>query len=155
MPLTDTKFELCRDIKHVLKIGREFQKQDNWRGAHHDTVKLLCDTIEYLYEQSNARAGNGMVMRYALESVRHDMWDLMGSSSESFREILAHRIRTTIRSALDTPPRYCDVMSLESAKKLWFIKEIIPRLDGDLPLGKEIPFDEWFVSLTIKEEGAK
>jgi hypothetical protein len=42
-------------------------------------------------------------------------------------------------------------MSLESAKKLWFAKEILPRLDGDLPLGKEIPFEEWFVSQLEQE----
>ena len=59
------------------------------------------------------------------------------------------KIRDAIASAnaaLAEPPRYCDVMSLESARKLWFANEIVPRLDGDLPLGKEIPFEEWFVS---------
>lgn len=57
------------------------------------------------------------------------------------------------KEALDMPFRNCDVMSLESAKKLWLAKEIMPRLDGDLPLGKEILFDEWFVSQL--EQGAK
>jgi len=36
------------DIDHILKIGRDFQNTDTWHGAHYDTVKLLCDTIEYL-----------------------------------------------------------------------------------------------------------
>lgn len=41
------------DVEHmsiddVLKIGRDFQKSDTWRGATHDTAKLLCDTIEML-----------------------------------------------------------------------------------------------------------
>jgi len=36
------------DIDHILKIGRDFQNTDTWRGAHFDTVKLLCDTIEHL-----------------------------------------------------------------------------------------------------------
>jgi hypothetical protein len=36
------------DIDHILKVGRDFQNTDTWRGAHFDTVKLLCDTIEYL-----------------------------------------------------------------------------------------------------------
>lgn len=36
------------DIDHILKIGRDFQNSDKWHGAHYDTVKLLCDTIEYL-----------------------------------------------------------------------------------------------------------
>ena len=32
-------------LDQVLKIGREFQNQDNWHGAHYDTARLLCDTI--------------------------------------------------------------------------------------------------------------
>ena len=32
-------------VEQVLKIGREFQDQDNWHGAHYDTARLLCDTI--------------------------------------------------------------------------------------------------------------
>ena len=36
------------DIDHILKIGRDFQNTDTWHGAHYDTVKLLCDTIEHL-----------------------------------------------------------------------------------------------------------
>lgn len=38
-------------IDDVLKIGREFQKSDTWRGATHDTAKLLCDTIEMLRDK--------------------------------------------------------------------------------------------------------
>ena len=34
------------DVDHVLAIGRRFQNEDTWHGAHWDTVKLLCDTIE-------------------------------------------------------------------------------------------------------------
>lgn len=49
-------------------------------------------------------------------------------------------------AALAASPRNCDVMSLKSARTVWFMKEIMPRLDGKLPLGKEKPFDEWFVS---------
>jgi hypothetical protein len=54
---------------------------------------------------------------------------------------------------LAEPPRNCDIMSLETARKVWFAKEIIPRLNGDLPLGKEVPFEEWFVSQL--EQGEK
>ena len=32
-------------VDQVLKIGRDFQNQDNWHGAHYDTARLLCDTI--------------------------------------------------------------------------------------------------------------
>lgn len=55
-----------------------------------------------------------------------------------------------VQPALTEPPRNCDIMSLETARKVWFIKEITPRLNGDLPLGKEVPFEEWFVSQQAK-----
>jgi hypothetical protein len=42
----------------VLKIGRDFQSKDGFRGAHYDTVKLLCDTIENLIEQTKVKNGN-------------------------------------------------------------------------------------------------
>lgn len=32
----------------ILRIGRDFQKSDRWRGATFDTAKLLCDEIERL-----------------------------------------------------------------------------------------------------------
>lgn len=47
----DTKFELCSNVEYVLKIGRDYQNKDGFRGAHYDTVKLLCDTIEYLRDK--------------------------------------------------------------------------------------------------------
>lgn len=39
------------DVDHVLKVGRDLQNSDTWRGAQFDTVKLLCDTIEALREK--------------------------------------------------------------------------------------------------------
>lgn len=42
-------------IDDILKIGRDFQKSDTWRGATHDTAKLLCDTIEMLQSKLNKR----------------------------------------------------------------------------------------------------
>ena len=47
----EARFGLCRNVEHVLDIGRDFQNQDGFHGAHYDTVKLLCDTIEYLRDQ--------------------------------------------------------------------------------------------------------
>ena len=38
-------------VDQVLKIGRDFQNQDRWRGAHYDTARLLCDTIERLNQK--------------------------------------------------------------------------------------------------------
>lgn len=39
-------------VERVLEIGRDFQNEDKWHGAHWDTVKLLCDTIERLQGKS-------------------------------------------------------------------------------------------------------
>ena len=44
MSVDDSRF----DLEQVLKIGRDFQREDKWHGAHWDTAKLLCDTIERL-----------------------------------------------------------------------------------------------------------
>jgi hypothetical protein len=43
------------DIDHILKVGRDFQNTDTWRGAHFDTVKLLCDTIRPLFNQAQTQ----------------------------------------------------------------------------------------------------
>ncbi len=45
------RFDLGHTVEYVLKIGRDFQNTDRLHGAHYDTVKLLCDTIEDLNEQ--------------------------------------------------------------------------------------------------------
>ena len=37
--------------ERVLEIGRNFQNEDKWHGAHWDTVKLLCDKIEELRDE--------------------------------------------------------------------------------------------------------
>ena len=38
-------------VERVLEIGRALQNEDKWHGAQYDTVKLLCDTIEWLQKQ--------------------------------------------------------------------------------------------------------
>ena len=45
------RFDFGHSVEDVLRIGRDFQKTDRLHGAHWDTVKLLCDTIEDLNEQ--------------------------------------------------------------------------------------------------------
>lgn len=51
--------------------------------------------------------------REALENIRRDLWDLMGSVSESLRESLACKIRATIRATLSAPARNCDLYKSE------------------------------------------
>lgn len=57
------------------------------------------------------------------------------------------------RASLAAPARNCDVMSLAVARRVWYAKEIIPRLNGDLPLGEEIPFEEWLFNPATEQEG--
>ena len=95
---------------------------------------------------------NGAKMREALEMF---VTAYKTTSYTLCLENLRHAYQKA-ESALAEPPRNCDVMPLAVARKVWFVKEIIPRLAGDLPLGKEVPFEEWFVApATEKEGGAK
>lgn len=153
MPLTDTKFELCRDIEHVLKIGREFQKQDAWRGAHHDTVKLLCDTIEHLRDQSNAQAGNGVAMRNAMVKCRElaeTIWQSEGGEDVS-SEIA--ELKDTIDAALATPPRNCDRKFADHPTMYYEFRDWCHKKGHTMePLLASDAFD-WL--LATKKEGAK
>ena len=53
------------DVDEVLRIGREFQASDAFRGATFDTAKLLCDTIERLQEEIRSMKSN-------LEKIQED-----------------------------------------------------------------------------------
>ena len=66
----DSRFDICRNIEQVLKIGRDYQNKDGYRGAHYDTVKLLCDAIEYQQEQlkTKTEVGDCAKLREALAS---------------------------------------------------------------------------------------
>lgn len=83
--------------------------------------------------------------REALSDACYAMFNFLKTQYGSCYEEMAKALDKA-KTALAAPARNCDVMSLESAWELWFAKEILPRLDGDLPLGKEVPFEEWFVS---------
>ena len=56
--------------------------------------------------------GNAAAMREALISVRSDLWDMMGTTSEALKDKIAMNICATIRAALAKPPRNCDVGTL-------------------------------------------
>ena len=101
--------------------------------------------------------GNGAKMRKALLFVKQyfDKIDPFNIETYTFAQIEVDYIKAAISAALSAPPRNCDVMSLAVAKKVWYIKEIMPRLNGDLPLGKEIPFEEWFVAPAAEKEGGE
>lgn len=110
---------------------------------------LIADEIEEATCDKSSQVGNAAAMYEALKAVvkvgyphnfQHEAPHISG---------YCYEITTAIDkcfAALAASPRNCDVMSLKSARTVWFMKEIMPRLDGKLPLGKEKPFDEWFVS---------
>lgn len=52
-------------VEEVLRIGRDFQASDQFRGATFDTAKLLCDTIERLQEEIKSMKSN-------LEKIQED-----------------------------------------------------------------------------------
>jgi len=89
---------------------------------------------------------NMMAMYGALLKVKR-LFDGRIMFQQAIRE--AHE---AVNAALAEPPRNCDVLTLDAARKVWFAQEIVPRLNGDLPLGKEVPFEEWFVSQQKKGE---
>ena len=126
----DTKFELCQDVEQVLRIGRNFQNTDRWHGAHYDTVKLLCDTIEYLRDQlpKPAPAGNNATMREALERNVCSVSCAL-NCPQQYPGTRAHvdmltswllRIKECAAAALSTPPRNCDVGTAEEQEARYF-----------------------------------
>lgn len=126
--VVDTKFELCHYPEQVLKIGRDFQNKDGFRGAHYDTVKLLCDTIEYQQEQLKAKTevGNAAKLREVAEFVAHI--DDNGYTS--------HDVQCAIdkaRAAIAAPARNCERFSdYHDAVDAWEKEEKCcgKRMDG-------------------------
>ena len=146
MSVADTKFELCHDVEQVLKIGRDFQKQDSWRGAHHDTTKLLCDTIEYLREQSNAQIGNAAAIREAAKEFVSVILDKKPGIHN------LHRLAEKCRDALAKPPRNCDRKFADHPTMYYEFRDWCHKKGHTIePLLASDAFD-WFLETT--EEGA-
>lgn len=132
-------------IKDIVAEMRNLATIRDWHNhanqSNRERVLDFADRIEQAVTNCNQ-----FKVREALEKIDRVVWDKHRHTKE---EVEAHRLAT---EALTVPPRNCDIMSLETARKVWFAKEIIPRLNGDLPLGKEVPFVEWFVSQQAKGE---
>jgi hypothetical protein len=99
--------------------------------------------------KDSLEVGNAAALRKALINVQ----TLIKVLSQCHANDLPTAVKSILRDmafriseALATPPRNCDVMSYYTARKVWFASEIVPRLSGDLSLGQEVPFEEWFVS---------
>ena len=102
----DLRFDICRNIALVLKIGRDYQNKDGYRGAHYDTVKLLCDAIEYQQEQVKAKTevGDCAKLREALKAAKQYLDGYTVNILE---------LRRTVDAALAAPPRNFDVGTAE------------------------------------------
>lgn len=112
----DTRFDICKDIALVLKIGRDFQNKDGFRGAHYDTVKLLCDAIEYQQEQLKAKtevcdaAKLRKVLTEILEYIDSFHKYITPGKGKKLTALfaVADTVRNKARAALAAPPRNCD-----------------------------------------------
>ena len=148
--VADTKFELCHDVARVLKIGRDFQKQDTWRGAHHDTAKLLCDTIEYLRDSLNTPIGNAAAMYTALKEMQAR---LVAGVQDGTMD--CYKALEIVEKAIAEPPRNCDLFGGDPKmlRTAWFDWSGSPS--GRNPDGTvKLTFGEWLLA-TAPKEGAE
>lgn len=139
----DLRFDICRDIEQVLKIGRDFQNKDGYRGAHYDTVKLLCDAIEYQQEQlAKTKVGDVAKLREALVQCelflgyvsRHGHPTLNpGDECTACRD--ADELRGMVVRALSAPPRNCDVGTAQEQAERWYWRYHVGHLCQSCPLG--------------------
>ncbi len=121
----DLRFDICQNIELVLKIGRDYQNKDGYRGAHYDTVKLLCDAIEYQQEQlkTKTEVGDYAKLREALEELMKFTCNSCerrlceDDAEEEDAQIVPSPCSAIIgaRNALAAPPRNCDIYLTEEA----------------------------------------
>lgn len=109
----DTRFDICQNIEQVLEIGRDYQNKDGYRGAHYDTVKLLCDAIEYQQEQlkTKTEVGNAAKLREAVKAVVDVGYPHNFQKEAPHIRGYCYDITKAIEkcfAALAAPPRNCD-----------------------------------------------
>lgn len=143
----DTKFELCKYPDQVLKIGRDFQNKDGFRGAHFDTVKLLCDTIEHQQEQlkTKTEVGDAAKLREALSDACYAMFNFLKAQNGGYEEMASALDKA--KAALAAPARNCDKYPHDQALRIWSAEPENP-MNGC--------FDVWlYAPATEKEGGVK
>lgn len=151
------RFDCCCNVEHVLKIGREFQMQDSWRGAHHDTAKLLCDTIEYLYERLNGPIGNAAAMHAALIEMRDHADKKIGVTCNV--SLLAEYgwFVQKINAALAEPPRNCDIHPKRDEASKAFQETVLTERERERAKQYPLAVMDWFIDwlLATQEGGEK
>ena len=141
----DLRFDICRDIEQVLKIGRDYQNKDGYRGAHYDTVKLLCDAIEYQQEQleTKTEVGDAAKLREALDESRRIASGLGGCRLNDYWKL--NEIVRVCDAALAAPARNCDRPECATTKAA---QDVWRREDG----GKTAYY-EWLLATATEQEG--
>ena len=122
----DLRFDICQNIALVLKIGRDYQNKDGYRGAHYDIVKLLCDAIEYQQEQleTKTKVGNVAKLREAAVTV-YDVLEKLRPFSLLLSDVgrkreFSHLVclaKNRLDAALAAPARECDVGTAEEQSR--------------------------------------
>lgn len=113
--------ETIEDIINQMRYGAIPK-----HGHDHELLGLFADRIEKALEctstsEKYSRVGNVAKMYEALDIIRRDSWELMERSNDLRCNILARRISATIRNAISTPPRNCDVGTAEEQWRRWRI----------------------------------
>lgn len=146
----DSRFDICRNIEQVLKIGRDYQNKDGHRGAHYDTVKLLCDAIEYQQEQleTKTEVGDCAKLREALSDACYAMFNFLKTRSGGYEE-MANALDKA-KAALAAPPRNCDRFGGDIDK----LREACARERGLNP-EEDFPdvFPDWLLATAPEKEG--
>lgn len=145
----DSRFDICRNIEQVLKIGRDYQNKDGYRGAHYDTVKLLCDAIEYQQKQleTKTEVGDCAKLREALATIRKRLVATYESEACFMRYSPNKPLVDLIDAALAAPPRNCDRFGGDIDK----LREACARERGLNP-EEDFPdvFPDWLLALAQK-----
>lgn len=158
----DSRFDICRNIEQVLKIGRDYQNKDGYRGAHYDTVKLLCDAIEYQQEQleTKTEVGDCAKLREACAEAAESAAEIMERvrHKDGLAFNTANYIAGVARTALAAPPRNCNVFSTKDTAREAFQKLRGHRVLADVSLWDDRDEIEAFLDWLFapyEEGGAK
>ena len=136
-------YELLNGLADRLEAVSERERGEAFNRGVRAKEKLMNLTLR--------KPGNPAKMRAAVVETKKFLEAALVNGKIAGAEIT--RMMAVVNAALSDPPRNCEVMSLADARKVWFAKEILPRLAGDLPLGREIPFEEWFVTPATAKKG--
>jgi hypothetical protein len=132
-PYAETVADILREMREAAKSTDLFNGEEVGEPLIRGTkVEDWADRIEAAEKREKAateadalnvggiveamrhKSGDSDAMREALEQVLKDLWDLMGTSSESAQSNMACEMSRKIRAALSAPARNCDRFATRS-----------------------------------------